>query len=133
LPSVFQRLVGIDEQTGAVARQRTLAAAFLGSEGSAAFLKAFTAARLLVTDKNKNGEAVIEVAHEALLRSWPKLATWIDATREDLKLLQKLKRDSAEWERRGRLRELLWRHGQLQDAEAMIARLRPRLSESEQY
>ncbi len=133
LSSVFQRLVGIDENTGAVTRQRALAAGFLGDENAAAFLKAFVQARLLVTDRDKDGHAIIEVAHEALLRSWPKLANWIDATKEDLKLLQKLKRDAAEWERRSHDPSILWRHGELQKAASMIMRLQPTLTDAERY
>jgi formylglycine-generating enzyme required for sulfatase activity len=48
----------------------------------------FVEARLLVSGKGSDGDAV-EIAHEALLRTWPKLDGWIDKGREAL--LQRLR------------------------------------------
>ena len=39
-----------------------------------ALLRRFVDARLLVTDRDTEGRETIEVAHEALLRTWPQLA-----------------------------------------------------------
>jgi formylglycine-generating enzyme required for sulfatase activity len=46
-------------------------------------VKLFVEARLLVSGKGSDGAAV-EIAHEALLRTWPKLVGWIDTGREEL-------------------------------------------------
>jgi formylglycine-generating enzyme required for sulfatase activity len=48
----------------------------------------FVEARLLVSGKGRDRDAV-EIAHEALLRTWPTLVTWIDKGREAL--LQRLR------------------------------------------
>ena len=48
----------------------------------------FVEARLLVSGKGTDHDAV-EIAHEALLRTWPTLVTWIDKGREAL--LQRLR------------------------------------------
>ena len=48
----------------------------------------FVEARLLVSGKGADGDQV-EIAHEALLRTWPKLVGWIDKGREAL--LQRLR------------------------------------------
>lgn len=48
----------------------------------------FVEARLLVSGKGSDGDAV-EIAHEALLRTWPTLVTWIGRGREAL--LQRLR------------------------------------------
>jgi formylglycine-generating enzyme required for sulfatase activity len=48
----------------------------------------FVEARLLVSGKGSDGDAV-EIAHEALLRTWPTLITWIERGREAL--LQRLR------------------------------------------
>ena len=40
----------------------------------AELVDAFVEARLLVTDRGPAGEAMVEVAHEALLREWPRLS-----------------------------------------------------------
>jgi len=56
-----------------------------------ALVEAFVKARLLVADTH------IEVAHEALLREWPKLAEWIDQRREAFGLLERVRADAKEW------------------------------------
>jgi hypothetical protein len=40
--------------------------------------------RLLVTGSDGAGRPTVEVAHEALIRTWPRLREWIDANREKL-------------------------------------------------
>lgn len=58
-----------------------------------AVLTTLADARLITTDK---GEA--EVAHEALIRNWPRLRTWLDEDREGLRLYRRLTEDALEWE-----------------------------------
>lgn len=50
-------------------------------------LKKLVEARLLISDRD-----TVEVAHEALLRRWPMLATRIEAAKPDLRLLQEVER-----------------------------------------
>lgn len=45
--------------------------------------------RLLVTDQ-RDGHAVVEIAHEAILREWPLLAGWLDAERSFLEWREQL-------------------------------------------
>jgi DNA-binding SARP family transcriptional activator/WD40 repeat protein/energy-coupling factor transporter ATP-binding protein EcfA2 len=65
-------------------------------------LHAFDEARLLTFDRDPAGHATVEVAHEALLREWPRLARWIDDARVDLRLHRSLATEAAEWEASGR-------------------------------
>ena len=44
------------------------------------------------------GQNEIEVAHEALLRKWPRLRSWLDAEREFLLGKQQLEQDVCDWE-----------------------------------
>lgn len=53
--------------------------------------------RLLSTGQ-EGGEAVVEVAHEALLRNWPRLVLWLDSAREFLIWKGQLEADRREWE-----------------------------------
>jgi hypothetical protein len=57
--------------------------------------------RLLVRDRRRlEGEqdaVVIEVAHEALLRTWPTLTRWLDEDAQALKLLEAVQRAANEW------------------------------------
>jgi len=63
--------------------------------------------RLLVRDRRevpgtRVDSVVIEVAHEALLRRWRLLSTWLDQDADALKAIDATKRAAAEWRRRER-------------------------------
>jgi serine/threonine protein kinase len=78
-------------------------------------IDAFIAARLLTINQDVNG-ATLEVSHEALLREWPRLAEWIREAGEDIRLQQTISSDVAEWERRGKPRDRLYRGTQLKES-----------------
>lgn len=63
-----------------------------------------TEARLLTVDKRS-----VQIAHEALLRSWPRLRCWIDEKRDDLRVRQRLIRHAEEWRAAEREPDLLLR------------------------
>jgi hypothetical protein len=81
----------------------------------------FVAARLLMTNEIA-GTTTIEVSHEALIREWTRLAEWLRETREDIHLQHAISEDSAEWERRSRPRDRLYRGSQLKEAIALAKR-----------
>jgi WD40 repeat protein len=61
-------------------------------------LTAFSNARLLTFDHDPlSREPTVEVAHEALIRSWGRLRSWIDGGREELRLQRALASAAAEW------------------------------------
>ena len=63
-----------------------------------AVLDAFGRHRLLTFDREPSTrEPTVEIAHEALLREWPRLRGWIDDAREDLRRSRLLTRGAAEW------------------------------------
>lgn len=65
----------------------------------AAVLERFGAHRLLSFDRNPaTGESTLELAHEALLSGWPRLAAWVDASREGLRLHRGLSAGATEWQ-----------------------------------
>ena len=85
-------------------------------------LRRFVDARLLVTDRDPQGRETIEVAHEALLRTWPQLGGWLAEDQDKLRLLESLQRSAEEWDQGGRRDDLLvHRNGRLKDAEALLA------------
>jgi len=53
---------------------------------------------------------VVEVAHEALLREWPRLADWIAKRAEDLLIRRHAESAAAEWQRAGAQPSRLWNH-----------------------
>jgi WD40 repeat protein/DNA-binding SARP family transcriptional activator/serine/threonine protein kinase len=65
--------------------------------------EAFARYRLLQFDRDaESREPTIELAHEALLRAWPRLATWIDEARDDLRAARRLTLAAALWTESGR-------------------------------
>ena len=78
--------------------------------------------RLLVTGSDHAGRPMIEVAHEALIRTWPRLRGWIDVNREKLRARAAVLQAKAEWEEHGRREDLLLPGGfQLERARALLA------------
>ena len=74
---------------------------------SQALLERLTKTRLIVRDVQSGvdgapDEQTVEVAHEALLRQWPLLATWLDEQSEQLQMLEALRRAAMEWQRHDR-------------------------------
>ncbi|HEX8941287.1 MAG TPA: extracellular solute-binding protein [Candidatus Limnocylindrales bacterium] len=59
--------------------------------------------RLLSFDRDgATGEPTVEIAHEALLAGWPRLAGWIEKERGDIWTRRRLDDATAEWERADR-------------------------------
>ena len=86
-----------------------------GVERARSLLEPFLAARLLVS-RGDDDESTVEVAHEAIFRSWDQLARWLDENRDDLRLQGEISRAAAHWQEGGRSGEFLWRGGRLERA-----------------
>ena len=70
--------------------------------------------RLLTFDVDPTTRgATVEVAHEALLREWPTLRTWVDSRRESLLLQRRFQVALGEWEESGRSPSSLLTGGRL--------------------
>ena len=122
LGGVFRELVRVEER-GVATRRRAPRARLVSSPEAAELVDAFTAARLLVTDRQPGGEAVVEVAHEALWREWPRLKNWVSEFADDLRLLQQVDAAAADWQFAGRDPSHLWPHERLVLVEQALARL----------
>jgi hypothetical protein len=70
-------------------------------------LRRFVEARLLVTDRDAQEGETIEVAHEALLRTWPLLGGWLAEDQDKLRLLESLQRAAEEWNQGAQREDLL--------------------------
>ena len=69
----------------------------------ASVIEAFGDARLLAFDHDPvTREPTVEVAHEALIRTWPRLKGWLDEDRESLTVMRHLTEAADAWEARGR-------------------------------
>jgi WD40 repeat protein len=79
-------------------------------------LSTFVNARLLtVGGAGDHGSSTVEVAHEALIRSWPRLRGWVDHDREGLRIHHRLGEAAREWNR-DRDESLLYRGARLAEA-----------------
>lgn len=77
-------------------------------DGVVSVLEKLAAARLLTVD-----DQAAEVAHEALIQSWPRLRGWIDEDRESLQTRRRIGVAAAEWMAQDRNPDLLYRGTQL--------------------
>ncbi len=91
-------------------------------------------ARLLVTGRDAgSGQETVEVAHEALIRNWPRLRDWLQQDRDDLLQRREIGRATAAWTAHGDSHRWSDERVMLETA-PMLQRLAPRfaLSASEQ-
>jgi WD40 repeat protein/DNA-binding SARP family transcriptional activator len=85
---------GGDHESAFVRRRVPLAELETGSdEHAAAALSALTDSRLLTAH-----EGTVEVAHEALLREWPRLRAWLEEDAEGRRLHQHLTHAARDWD-----------------------------------
>jgi hypothetical protein len=78
--------------------------------------------RLLVTGADRSDQPTVEVAHEALIRTWPRLREWIRPNREKLRARAAVVQAKLEWEQQGRRNDLLLPAGfQLERGRALLA------------
>ena len=96
-------------------------------------LALYAAARLLVFDRDpQTREPTVELAHEALLREWGLLRTWLEESRDDVRLERLLAVSAAEWEEVDRDEGYLIRAARLSQYEAWQGGTSVALTESEQ-
>jgi WD40 repeat protein len=110
--SILLRLAGEGDGDAVVRRRVPLAEFDLEhDEDAARVLAVLTDARLLTT-----GEDTVEVAHEALLREWPRLRGWLEEDAEGRRLHLHLIESAREWDEGGRDAADLYRGARLSAA-----------------
>lgn len=98
-----------------------------------AVVRALADARLLTTSEEASShQHLVEVAHEALIRGWPRLRAWLDEDREGLRVQRRLSDAAQEWERLGRDEGLLYRGARLVEAQEWRDKHPDALNEQEQ-
>jgi WD40 repeat protein len=103
------RLVGEGEREAPVRRRAPLAEFDLErNQDLTAVLETLADSRLITVS-----EGSVEVAHEALLREWPRLREWIDADAEGRRLRRHITVAAAEWDASGRETGELYRGARL--------------------
>ncbi len=105
----FLRLItlgeGVEDTRRRVLRSELETISLAGQDGSGTeplvfeIINQFGTARLLTFDHDPlTRQPTVEVAHEALLREWGLLRTWLDESREDIRLQRLLAAAVAEWQ-----------------------------------
>jgi len=79
-----------------------------GGENADHALSRFVDERLITVDAN-----TAQITHDALLTEWPRLRSWIDAGRDDLRARQRISEAARAWRDAGRETAALWRGSQL--------------------
>ena len=119
---MFGRLVSLGEGTEDT-RRRALRSELGQSQAADQVIESYGAARLLSFDHDPvSREPTVEVAHEALLREWPRLREWLDDDRDGLRLVRHLHSTAEEWASAGRPDAELYRGGRLESAENWAAK-----------
>jgi hypothetical protein len=143
LRELLLRLTRLDEEVGLGGERRDtrrrmpldeLAPSEAGLEQVRRLVARLADERLLVTSSDpSSGAEQVEVAHEALIRSWPRLRAWLDEDREALLLRDRLRREAQEWiEHRGDESYLALRGKRLLASAALLDHPRLRLNDDEQ-
>ncbi|OAI48271.1 hypothetical protein AYO44_07515 [Planctomycetaceae bacterium SCGC AG-212-F19] len=125
---VFGELVSVDESATATRRRAPLRS-FKGYNEANRLITVFADKRLLTVSEER--EPVVEVAHEAIFRTWRRLEHWIHQEQDDLILLRQIRQAAALWASKGRLDAYLWMGERLKDARVAVARKSPTLNETE--
>ena len=98
---LFLRLVELGEGTPDTARRVALAELqALGTDRNRleAVIDSFARHRLLLFDRDSDSrQPTLELAHEALLRAWPRLQQWVDEGRDDLRQQRRLAIAAGQW------------------------------------
>jgi hypothetical protein len=128
---VFKELVEVDSERGIPTRKRSSLSHFQDSPAALKFIDEFAKARLLVCGETEKNDAVIEVAHEALLTKWPTLKTWIDDRIDDFLLRRQLQHAAADWDAHKQAEAYLWLHERVIEARGMLGRIDYRPTELE--
>ena len=113
-------LVGPDGQLARRAAPRAELAAGRRDAGRrmlGTVLEAFASSRLLVLDGD-----TVQIAHDVLLRAWPRLRGWLDSEQANWILYTQLQEDAAQWAEHGRDPAFLYRGTQLAAVQQAAAR-----------
>ncbi|MFV9504800.1 MAG: CHAT domain-containing protein [Oscillochloridaceae bacterium umkhey_bin13] len=125
LRDIFVRLTRIDRADAGTeerrdTRQRVafseLVPAGMPSAPVRELVRRLADARLVVTGVATSGGETVEVAHEALIRSWPRLRSWLEEDRQSLLLRDAIRQAALEWASTERDEDLLFRGSRLDDA-----------------
>jgi WD40 repeat protein/class 3 adenylate cyclase len=124
LPAVLRALTTANPGDETVTARPALFAEIASTPARSALVRALIDARLLVSDEDAAGHVLVRVAHEALLRRWPRAGDIVNANRNFLETRERLRSDANRWHLENRNRELLLPSGKrlAEGEELMLSR-----------
>jgi tetratricopeptide (TPR) repeat protein len=105
LPQLLSRLVLVAEDESTVTSRRVPWSVFSGDDETK-LVQALVDAHLFVSDLH-GGAPAFGIAHEALLRRWPRVVAWIDEHRLALQTRSRISAQARRWQDSGRKRDML--------------------------
>lgn len=121
LPAVLRRLIAATTAGGHTFARRSAPADEFNPGPERNLVQALVEARLCVSELGADGKPVVGIAHEALLRHWPRVHEWLEANRDMLRAHGRLAASADRWEQEGRRPDLLLASGRpLDEALAVI-------------
>jgi DNA-binding winged helix-turn-helix (wHTH) protein/tetratricopeptide (TPR) repeat protein len=105
LPLVLSQLLLVSEDAATVSSRRVPWSA-LGSDKEKALVKTLVDAHLFVSDLHA-GTPSFGIAHEALLRRWPRLVEWSAQHREALQVRSRISVQARRWHDSDKVRDML--------------------------
>lgn len=130
LPQVLS-LVATFSTDNAIVTSRRAAWSSLSSDEQRAVVNALVESRLFVSEL-VDGSPGFGVAHEALLRRWPRVVEWIAAHRQALQIRSRIGELALRWQQEGQAQDLLLPEGkQLEEARSLLGLSTFSLSQAE--
>ncbi|MFF1908709.1 hypothetical protein [Kitasatospora sp. NPDC058218] len=124
LERIFIQLVRPAEQLDAGERgpdTRRVADRTQFSEPDWSLVHRLASTRLVVVTRRPNGPDTAELAHQALVESWPRLRSWVEANRAFRGWQERLRRALRAWQEQGRSTELLLGRRDVEEAKRRIS------------
>ncbi|MYN29274.1 nSTAND1 domain-containing NTPase [Duganella levis] len=120
LPHVLSQLVLVAEDESTVSSRRVPWSA-LRNDAENKLVQALVDAHLFVSDL-QGGAPTFGIAHEALLRRWPRVVAWIEEHRQALQIRSRISAQANRWQDSGRKRDMLLPSGtQTNQARQLLA------------
>jgi formylglycine-generating enzyme required for sulfatase activity/Flp pilus assembly protein TadD len=121
LDEILPLLISVDtagEQSGV--RRRAAVVDLTSTPARKTLTETLIAERFLATDR-EGDTPVASLAHEALLRSWDRIVSWINFNRDNLRLRARVEQQQQRWEQQDRDESLLLAEGlPLEDGQKLI-------------
>lgn len=128
--SLFLRLIELGTTEQDTTRRRTKLSQLILVDDKQTHILAETSEQFINARLLTVKEQTIEISHEALIREWERLSSWLSSHRDDIRIQHSLSRDVNEWLQRKQSLDMLYRGERLAEARSWATRNNPSLDEN---